>query len=328
MRRILEKSSYMEKMTSRNVLYSSGFIILLVLLFSLGQIDLDTFAISMGCIIGFILGFYALNYSLIYQIEKYRSIAEFLNISHNSNFEIKNKFSQELIFPSDLHDAEYETFTLSQPLTYLGGDLHYQVQDEKGNYWFAIGDSSGHDINSHLFSVMILTQMSYFINHCDSPKDVNKKINETLKKRIAQSKDPLPGYASLAILKSDTKGNIIHYGQHPNMLVVRKATQELEVIETSGDFIGTNLYPLPFDTSQEPEKFQLNSGDILFTFTDGVFEQKNLMGKYYGYKLYEFIKKHSKENLETFCKDLFQELNQFTDNLITDDITIMVIRKK
>jgi serine phosphatase RsbU (regulator of sigma subunit) len=328
MKKILDKTSYLERMTVRNIWYSLAFLLFLMLLFFLRHINLDTFAISAGCIIGFILGFYALNWTQIKQVEKYRDIAEFLNISQNSNFEIKNKFSQNLIFPPDINNEDFEIVTLSRPLTYLGGDLHYQIKDEKGRYWFAIGDASGHDINSHLFSVMILTQINYYINSSETPREVNQKINEVLKERITKSKDPLPCYASLAILKSDDKGNIIHYGQHPNMIVFRKNTQDLEVIETSGDFIGTSIYPLQIDAIQEPKNFQLDSGDILFTFTDGIFEQKSQEGKYYGYKLYEFIKSYPKKDLTQFCEALFEDLREYTGNLITDDMTLMIIRKK
>ncbi|MCB1178151.1 MAG: serine/threonine-protein phosphatase, partial [Leptospiraceae bacterium] len=326
MKKSPEKISYLENIIVKNIWFSLIFIIFLIFLFATSIIDLDTFAISFSCVIAFEIGFYALNLTILQQVERYREIADFLNISRNSNFEIKNKFAQELIFPPDMNNNCFEVVSINRPLTYLGGDLHFQLIDYDGHYWFAIGDASGHDINSHLFSVMILTQLSYYINHSDTPKEVNQKINEKLKERISRNNDPLPCYASLAVMKSDRDGKFIHYGQHPNMVLYRKKEDKTEVIETSGDFIGTSTYPLPISSLDEPKEFQMESGDILFTFTDGIFEQQNSKGKYYGYRLYEFINDQPKDDLKKFSENLYKDVYNFTENLITDDMTLMIIR--
>ena len=78
----------------------------------------------------------------------------------------------------------------------------------------------------------------------------------------------------------------------------------------------------------EQGHFTLEDGDILFAFTDGVFEQKSKQGKYFGTQLYNFIQWEPKENLRIFSDNLFKAVQDHTENKIKDDMTLLIIRKK
>ncbi|MCB1142103.1 MAG: serine/threonine-protein phosphatase [Leptospiraceae bacterium] len=244
----------------------------------------------------------------------------------DEHFIKKNHILQTLVYPEDIHDSVFEASSRSLPHSLFGGDLVFQIKDKKGNYWFAIGDSSGHDLNSHLFSMMILSQLNFLVNVCNSPREVNRRLNESLKLKIESNKLNIFSYASLAIFKSDADGNFIHYGQHPNMILHRFSTKENETIETAGDFIGLDISKSGSD--EEEGVFKMEKGDVLFAFTDGVFEQKNHQNKYFGFKLYEFIKNEDKMNLKKLTEKLFEEIQIFTESKINDDMSILVIRKK
>lgn len=311
----------------KNIWLLGLFVVILVFLYLVDILDLNPFLASVIFIVLFSLAYYIISYKQIKKADHYQSLIEFLDIDEDEDFESRNLFAHSLIYPPNFSDEHYEVFSKSRPVTYLGGDLYYHAKDSNNYYWFAIGDTSGHDINSHLFSMMLISNLAYFINLCKNPKEVNQNINSDLKQRVVFSKFLLPYYASLVILRGDSKGNIKHYGQHPNMVLFRDKTQSIEIIETIGEFIGIEKFS-NLRTQEEDREFQLFSGDLLFIFTDGIFEQKNKENKYFGYRLYEFIQNHPKEDIGKLIENLFKEVESFTHGKIQDDMTIMVIRKK
>lgn len=279
----------------------------------------------------FVLVFLLFNFPELKYLKKLLDLLNYFHTSESHSLDYVNLNLQTLVFPLNLNDENFEVFGKLQPATYLGGDIINHAKDKDGNYWFAVGDASGHDLNSHLFSMMILNQMNYMLNLAKTPKEMNEMMNKSLQERIQSYPIPVNSYASLGLLKSDPKGNFQHYGLHPNFILYRSDKKDLEIIETSGHFIGIEVSNAVHSNSKEESKdqnFTMNSGDILFCFTDGLFEQRNKERKYYGYRLYEFIKNENKDNFPLFAKKLFDSIKTFAGEKIDDDMTILIIRKK
>ena len=320
----LEKSNFLISFLSRTLA------LLLSLLFSasffywINYINKSELLWIFAYLLIFFIFIRILNLGFFKKAKQYDRIANFLEIQKDGNFEEQNKFLHNLVFPEDISDINYEVYSRSVPQTFLGGDLIFQGLDKDNYYWFGIGDSSGHDINSHLYSVSIQNRISYLVNICSTPLDINKEINRGLSKKIKDKNLVLNNYASLLLLKADSEGNFQYYGQHPNMILYRANTDETETVETSGNLIGLEL----ISKSDFNKHFKMNSGDILFTFTDGIFEQKNSEGRYYGIRLYQFIKNEDKTNLSEFSKKLFTEILDYTNNNLKDDMSVLIIRKK
>ncbi|MCB1158036.1 MAG: serine/threonine-protein phosphatase [Leptospiraceae bacterium] len=239
----------------------------------------------------------------------------------NLNDEIKG-----LIFPRDIKDENYEVASRIRHAYSLGGDLYSQLIDKNGNYWFAIGDASGHDLNSHLFSMMLMVQLSYYINLLETPREVSNAINHYLQQKRKSAASDITSYASLAILKADQEGNFTHYGQHPNFILFQSEEKKAEIIVTSGRFIGLEMEENRLNDLEG--HFRMKKGDKLYLFTDGIFEQRNEEGKYFGYSLYQFISHHSEGIVENVADRLFQELDTFSGNKLDDDMTLMLISRK
>ncbi|MCC6275202.1 MAG: serine/threonine-protein phosphatase [Leptospiraceae bacterium] len=233
-----------------------------------------------------------------------------------------------ILYPSNYTDENYEIIAQSNSLNILGGDFYNHTIDKDGNYWFAIGDSCGHDLGSHLFSVLIMNCMNYYINICKTPKEVVEKINEELikKKVIFYSSDrgEIEHYATIVVMKADSDGNVEHYGLHPNPVLLKAGSKGKEIIETTGIYVGV----ADDGKTQEPGKFKMGSGDLLFLFTDGIFEQKNKNRKYYGERIYRFIEKENTDTISSRIDSLFMDISEFSSGAIDDDMTLMIIGKK
>lgn len=277
----------------------------------------------------FVASFFLINFPEIKYIKTLLDLINYFHVSESHSLIQVHENLQRLIYPKHFEDDNFEVFSKIQPVTYLGGDIVNFNKDKSGNYWFAVGDASGHDLNSHLFSMMILTQMNLLMNMVETPLQVNSLINENLKEKSEGIS--LSNYATLGILKSDNDGNFIHYGLHPNYILFKNNSKKNEIIETSGNFIGIDITSSPFykkDESPKNSSFKMESGDILFCFTDGIYEQRNEEKKYFGYRLHQFIETEDKKSFSSFVDKLFKSVVEFGGGNIDDDMTIMIIRKK
>ncbi len=313
----------------KNILLLLSAIGVLFLMKFLEFIDLSHGIFWLSFNVIFITSFFLINFPEIKYIKTLLDLINYFHVSESHSLIQVHENLERLIYPKHFEDENYEVFSKIQPVTYLGGDIINFNKDKNESYWFAVGDASGHDLNSHLFSMMILTQMNLLMNMVETPLQVNSLINENLKEKAKGIS--LTNYATLGILKSDKDGNFIHYGLHPNYILFKNSTKKNEIIETSGNFIGIDISSSPFykkDESPKNSSFVMEKGDILFCFTDGIYEQRNEERKYFGYKLHQFIESEDKSNFSKFVDKLFKSVVEFGGGKIDDDMTMMIIRKK
>jgi sigma-B regulation protein RsbU (phosphoserine phosphatase) len=83
----------------------------------------------------------------------------------------------------------------------------------------------------------------------------------------------------------------------------------------------------PFVNSQ---KIQLDIGDTVIFYTDGIPEAENASGDFYGLDLLcEQILKYREQSVDTMHDKIITNLHQFIGKQeIYDDITLMVIRRE
>ncbi|WP_061206311.1 PP2C family protein-serine/threonine phosphatase [Leptospira santarosai] len=235
---------------------------------------------------------------------------------------------QNYLFPVPIDDENYEIY--GRTLTYnpIGGDFYNFLTDLQGNYWIGIGDSVGHGYQAGIFSMMIFQKMALLITHDSNPYKVIEGINEDLLKRTEQNPTINSSlYATFLLIKADKQGNVEHSGLHPSFVIYKKRTGENRIVETDGKFISTTMNSC-LKNVQSGSRFHLESGDIVFCFTDGLYEQKNNGNLYFGESLFRFLEEIPKIHLGKIADDLFTEILKHTGGRIQDDMTILMIRKK
>ena len=81
------------------------------------------------------------------------------------------------------------------------------------------------------------------------------------------------------------------------------------------------------DISRE---FKLETGDVLFLFTDGITEAQNKDKVLFGIdRLVESVKKHHGNSSKVLCEKVFTDLKDFTgSDIFVDDVTMMSFRAK
>ncbi|TGJ99259.1 serine/threonine-protein phosphatase [Leptospira semungkisensis] len=235
---------------------------------------------------------------------------------------------QNYVFPLDYVDENYEI--RGRCLTYnpIGGDFYNFLKDKEGNYWMGIGDTSGHGYVAGLFSMMIMNQMSHLIHKNEHPHEIIDQIIEHLEERT----NTYPHihrslYATFLLMKADPQGNFFHSGIHPSLVLYKSREDHIEILGTDGKFLSTVMNS-PLKKPKPSQHFRMERDDILFCFTDGLFEQKNKsIGGYYGENLYKFLETAPKKNIRKLIENLFTDIVKHTGGRIQDDMSLLVVRK-
>ena len=229
------------------------------------------------------------------------------------------------ILPNFPEDEAYEITAHMIPAESVGGDYYdYHLKD---NYrWLGIGDVTGHGLNSGLMMMMAQTGFSTYLNSTEKPDTLELfvALNKTLHMNMSiRTKQNL--YMTFTALRADSSGEFEHVGQHEDIMIYRKEQNKVEVIKSSGFWMG--LVP-DVRSMVHKSNFKLHSGDFLLLYTDGVIECRNAKGEQFDKsRLIEIIEQNATRSLVSIKDTIVRACIAHMDKM-DDDITLLLIRKK
>ncbi|MDJ1173337.1 ammonium transporter [Roseofilum capinflatum] len=258
----------------------------------------------------------ALNQQL--QEENLRMSAE-LNVTRKLQQILLPKVEELAAIP----DLEIAGFM--EPATEVGGD-YYDVLLHDMGVKIAIGDVTGHGLESGVLSIMVQTAVRTLLETQETdPERFLDILNRTIYHNVQRMKSEKN--LTLSILDY-ADGKLRLSGQHEEFLIVR--------VDGTIERIDTIDLGIPLGLQEDVSAFfdsilvQLHPGDGGILYTDGITEAENAEGKHYG--------------LERFCDRITQvwhgSAEEVRDRLIEDvlsyigsrtmydDITLVVFKRK
>jgi serine phosphatase RsbU (regulator of sigma subunit) len=122
-------------------------------------------------------------------------------------------------------------------------------------------------------------------------------------------------------------GTLRFSGQHEEIIIVRAGgmVEEINTIDL-GFPIGLELHIGDF---MAEEQVQLQAGDVVVLYTDGITEAPNMQGEEYGIaRLIAEVKKNYHLSAEEIKQRIIADLQQHIgEQRIYDDITLLVLKK-
>jgi phosphoserine phosphatase RsbU/P len=228
--------------------------------------------------------------------------------------------SEELDAIEDLDIAGY-----MEPADEVGGD-YYDVLHTDGLVTIAIGDVTGHGLESGIVMVMTQTAVRTLkeIRELDPVKFLDA-LNRTIYKNVQRMNSEKN--LTLVIL-TYSEGRISISGQHEETIVVRKGGQ-IERVNTMN-----RGFPIGLD--EEITDFishttiELNVGDGVVLYTDGIPEAYNNDKKQYGIeKLCEVISQNWHNLAEEIKQAIIDDVKGFIGKQkVFDDISLVVLKQK
>ena len=233
---------------------------------------------------------------------------------------------QRMLLPTEVELQQIgglEIATYMEPADEVGGD-YYDVLVGRNFVKIGIGDVAGHGLESGVLAIMMQTAVRTLLENDETdPTRFLDAINRTIYQNVQRmqcDKD-----ATLCLL--DYRDGILQLsGQHEQVLIVR--AQGIERIDTID--LG---FPIGLDTDIaefiDRKRIQLNIGDVVVLYTDGITEAENQQGQLYGIeRLCQVIDKcrHARtgELVTAIVEDVRQHIGA---QKVYDDITLLAFKR-
>lgn len=231
---------------------------------------------------------------------------------------------QTALLPANRLLGTYEVSALMQPAAEVGGDYYDFFETRSGEQWVAIGDVSGHGVESGLVMMMTQTSIVSMVNERagQKPSDVFRSVNFVLRESISRLQTSR--YMTLNVMRLDNDGLCVA-GKHQDILVWRKVTAKVEQISNDGCWIGV----VP-DTQGYVDDLtiKLDSGDVVLLYTDGATEATSASGEMFGERrLADLLQKVAELPLERGLLEINRAVGTF-EKQQEDDVTLMLLRKR
>jgi len=226
------------------------------------------------------------------------------------------------VFPED---DVYKITAVMRPAESVGGD-YYDYVRVGSDRWLAIGDVTGHGLNSGLMMLMAQTGFSTYLNTATVPDTIElfAALNQTLHANMRErTKQDL--YMTLTTLRADDNGNFEHVGKHEDILIWRNGSGKVQVVKSEGMWMG--LLP---DVREMLVKstFKLDAGDFVTLFTDGVIECRNAAREQFDTKrLIQLIEENANQGIEAVKQAIVDACFAFMSEQ-DDDLTLLIMQKK
>lgn len=234
---------------------------------------------------------------------------------------------QTAILPRDFSNKNFDIYGVMLPADHVGGDYFDFIVDKKGQEWFCIGDVTNHGLTPGLIMMMTQSVIKTIIEMNDpalNTRRVVNKVNEILYGTI-RNRLKLEEAMTLSVFHHVGGGKIITSGLHEDILIYRKKTAGVEVLSTYGMWIG--FLPSIENTTQTDE-FQLNPGDVMLLYTDGLIDARNNKKELMKQKrIIELFQQNGEKDPERIADCLLKEVTAFMARQ-ADDITVLVIKRR
>lgn len=249
------------------------------------------------------------------------------NYRMSSELDILQKM-QQLILPKPEELAAIQELDIAgymKPADEMGGD-YYDVLETNGIVTIGIGDVTGHGLESGI--LMVMTQAAVRILseiQEDNPVRFLNTLNATIYGNVQRMNSDKN--LTLAILNY-AQSKLSISGQHEETLIVRFGG-EVERISTMD--LG-----LPLGLDEDISKFishtliDLNPGDGIVLYTDGITEAHNSNKQQYGVeRLCDIISRNWFRTAEEIKDAVIEDVHQFMGKQKQfDDITLLVLKQR
>ncbi|BDA77350.1 hypothetical protein LPTSP3_g02800 [Leptospira kobayashii] len=247
--------------------------------------------------------------SFKFELEKKQlSIAKDLRLAKNI---------QKGLIPQIIPDWKgIQFWTAYYPMQEVSGDYYDYFPFASDRLGVVVCDVSGHGVPAAFITA--LSKMLFTNYKMGKPSETFKFINRDLLDLVKQQ-----GYTTCvyALIQDDYK-IVYSTAGHPRPILHRARTNKAEILEGEGTFLG--MFPEGGDTYKD-HSVQLEPGDKLFLYTDGITEAESDKGVPYGEeRLLNAIESCADMTIQETIEHIMQLHKEFTMGTDPmDDITLL-----
>lgn len=238
-------------------------------------------------------------------------------------------FIQKSLLPKSFPKSDCFNFAVCfHPCEKVGGDLYHVLQLDERTIMAYLLDISGHGVPSAMVSVAVSQSLSVHTGQIIKPH-----VDKPPYYRIGRPAEVLGAldteypyerfekFFTICYLLIDLATGELRYSNagHPPPLMLHRDGGVASLYQ-GGTIIGMGM-DIPF----EEGVIQLQKGDRVYLYTDGVTEYQNMRGEMFGFeRLQSYLAGRRGHALQASCNELIEELRTFGGHETQqDDVTIL-----
>ncbi len=210
------------------------------------------------------------------------------------------------------------------PASEVGGDYYDYIEFDKNNLGIIVGDVSGKGIQASFYMTLVKGFLKAVAKQSSSPSEILNRMNLLFCENVEKG-----NFITMLLAKVvlNEKRIIIARAGH-NPVIIKKSSQKgVMLVQPKGFALGMEPGE-QFNRYIEEESIQLDKGDMVVFYTDGITEAMNLKKEEFGLeRLNEVIVKCEGELPEIVIERILNNVKSFIGKAPQhDDITLVVIK--
>ncbi len=223
-------------------------------------------------------------------------------------------------FPLYPDRKEFDMYATMTPAKQVGGDFYDMFLIDDDHLCTVMGDVSGKGVPAALFMVISKTMLKNRALSGGKPSEILHDVNNSL---CEGNDENMFVTIWLGILTIST-GELIQASAGHEYPVIKKKDGDYELITTENGLVIGFMKNIEY----KDLVFNLNSGDSLFMYTDGLPEATNAQDKRYEIEgMLGALNKHKDDEPSELLSDIQKEVDDFVKEAPQfDDLTMMILK--
>jgi serine phosphatase RsbU (regulator of sigma subunit) len=207
------------------------------------------------------------------------------------------------------------------PAKDVGGDYYDYLVQPDGGLGLVIADVSGHNVGAALLMAETRTLIRARYGLIGSPRDTLAELNRFFYEDLSRAEL----FVTMFMLEFHPESGRSTYASagHSPALLWRKTAGQCLRLDAEGLILGV-CREFPY----EQESIDLEAGDVLLLYTDGVTEAANSHQELFGEeRLAELLKDSHQLSPQELIERIFQQVRLFTgSHSFNDDVSLVVMQ--
>lgn len=221
------------------------------------------------------------------------------------------------IFPPFPDREEFDIFASMQPAKEVGGDFYDFFMVDDDHLAIVIADVSGKGVPAALFMVIAKTLIKNHAQNNESPADAFTNTNAQL---CETNEGQLFVTGWMGVLEIST-GKFVYVNAGHNPPLLKKKGGSFEYLRSRAGFVLAGIENMRYRQNE----IQLQPGDVIYLYTDGVTEATDIYNELYGEdRLQQTMNENSEKPLSELLPIIKADIDLFAKGAPQfDDITML-----
>lgn len=206
---------------------------------------------------------------------------------------------------------------------HLSGDFYSIIKTDENHAAILIADVMGHGVRAAMVTAMIQLAVHQLCDYFSQPKEYMQHLNNMLHNSIKSAGQTI--FATAAYCYIDLRSKQMTYvqagGSHGIFVPGNATTQKPRAFDSSNICPALGLLP---ETRYMESTIELNVGDEVLLYTDGIIEASLGEEEYGEARLTQFLIDHQQDNVSEMMNFLVSEVSNFTKSDQLDDDMCMI----